>query len=264
MVEPATDWEQPIDRRGTSGEAVVLVHGFSGHPGHWLPAAEVLSERGHSVMAPRLPGHGTSPEDLAARTWQEWLAAVEEAIGKVSDHRRIHLVGLSMGGMLAILAATSMPTYSLTTINTPVVMRDPKVFLAPLLRSVVPSTPATMVPPPDPDLAHLWRPYAVNPTGAVTELMKVVRRGWKAGGRLRRHTLVIQSRSDEVVHPVSGRLLAGRLGGNLLWLQHARHNAILDPSRSVIHRAVIGQVEPARPLPEQRRGTAQTPSTLGT
>lgn len=263
MAEPATEWERSIERRGSSGEAVVLIHGLSGHPGHWLPLTDALSERGHTVVAPRLPGHGTSPEDLAARTWPEWLCAVEEAVGGVGDHRHVHLVGLSMGGMLAILAAHSTPAASVTTINTPVVMRDPKIFLAPFLSRVVPDTPARMAPAPDPALEHLWRPYPVNPTPAVSELMKVIRMGWKAAGRLRRRALVIQSRTDEIVHPLSGRVLAGRLGGRLMWLEEARHNAVLDPSRYLIHRAIIEQVE--SPFSGRwRHGSPETPSTLGT
>jgi carboxylesterase len=166
-------------------------------------------------------------------------------VSQVRDHRNIHLVGLSMGGMLAILAATSTPASTLTTIDTPVLMRDPKICLAPLLRGLVPTAPAARAPVPDPELAHLWRPYPVNPTGAVTELMRVVQLGWKAAGRLRRRSLVIQSRSDEIVHPLSGRLLARRLDGRLMWLDQARHNAILDPARHVIHRAILDQVEHA-------------------
>ncbi|MGA7269845.1 MAG: alpha/beta fold hydrolase [Acidimicrobiia bacterium] len=263
MAQPATEWEEAIERRGASGEAVVLIHGFSGHPGHWLPLADALSERGHTVVAPRLPGHGTSPEDLAARMWPEWLYAVEEVVSDVGDHRHVHLVGLSMGGMLAILTAASTAAASVTTINAPVVMRDPKVFLAPLLRLVVPATPAKMTPVPDPTLEHLWRPYPVNPTSAVAELMKVVRKGWRAAGRLRRPALVIQSRTDEIVHPFSGRLLAGRLDGQLMWLEDARHNAILDPSRHLIHRAILDQVE--NPISRRRRhGSPGTASTLDT
>jgi pimeloyl-ACP methyl ester carboxylesterase len=54
---------------------------------------------------------------------------------------------------------------------------------------------------------------------------------------------VIQSRTDEIVRPISGRILARRLHGRLMWLEDARHNAILDPARHLIHEAVIALVE---------------------
>jgi carboxylesterase len=228
---------------GNSGEAVVMLHGFTGHPGHWEPMADFLSERGHTVIAPRLAGHGTSPADLATTTADDWLLSARRAIDAVADHRHVHLVGLSLGGLLGILLATPTAASSLTTINSPVFTRDYKVALAPLARYWVDATPAAEAPPPDHQLAHLWTPYAIIPTGAVAELVRVVRRSYVAAGRLRRPSLVIQSRTDETVRPGSGPILARRLGGRLMWLEKARHNAILDPARTLIHQAVADHVE---------------------
>lgn len=222
---------------------MVLIHGFSGHPGHWLPMADALHARGHTVVAPRLPGHGTSAADLATATAGQWLAATLEAAQSVRDHTRIHLVGLSMGGVLAILAARPTAAHSLVTINTPVRTRDRKVALAPALRRIVPETMAEPAFSPDPTLEYLWTPYPTHPTAAVVELVRVVRRGWKEAKRLRRPTLVVQSRSDETVLPSSGARLARRLRGRILWLDDCRHNALLDPCRPLINRATIDHIE---------------------
>lgn len=238
-----TEWAAPISRRGDSGEAAVLLHGFSGHPGHWLPMADFLAGRGHTVVAPRLAGHGTSPADLANATVNDWLESGREAIDSVADHRRVHLVGLSMGGLLGILLARPTAAASITTINSPMLTRDHTVTLAPIARRWVESTPAAYAPSPDPALDHLWSPYPENPTAAVAELVRVVRLAWVAAGRLRRPTLVIQSRTDEVVRPRSGPILARRLHGRLMWLERARHNAILDPARPLIHDAVATHIE---------------------
>lgn len=245
MTELTNEWAAPIERQGTGGEAAILmIHGFGGHPGHWIPTADVLSERGHTVVAPRLAGHGTTPEDLATTTLEDWLTSGREAVDSVAgSHRRIHLVGLSMGGLVAILLAEQTAASTITTINAPVLTRDHRATLAPLARRWMESTPAAYVPCPDPALDHLWSPYPVNPTAAVAELVRAVRLAWVAAGRLRRPSLVIQSRTDEIVRPVSGRILARRLEARLMWLEHARHNAILDPARDLIHEAVVAQVE---------------------
>ena len=45
--------------------AALLVHGFTGTPWEMAPLAHRLASDGIMSVAVRLPGHGTSPEDLA-------------------------------------------------------------------------------------------------------------------------------------------------------------------------------------------------------
>lgn len=238
MAELISSHNAPIEMSGTSGEAVVLLHGFTGHAGHWIPIADRLSDEGHTVVAPLLPGHGTSPADLATTRWRDWLDAARDSARSVSDHRRVHLVGLSMGGLLAILVARATAAATVTTINSPVLVRDFRVMFAPLAHRFLPETPATDLDPPDPALAHLWTPYPTIPTAAVAELLGVVWTAYRRAGDLRRPSLVIQSRTDEAVLPISGWLLARRLGVRPMWLDSSRHNAALDPAREHVAKAL--------------------------
>ena len=57
----------------------LLVHGFTGTPQNVRPLADYLARRGLAVSAPRLPGHGTTVEDLDRTGPQDWLAAAEKA-----------------------------------------------------------------------------------------------------------------------------------------------------------------------------------------
>jgi len=157
-------------------------------------------------------------------------------------------VGLSLGGLLSILAAGPTAAASLVTINSPVLLRRTRAYLAPLARRFVPSYPAEVDPPPDPDLADLWTPHDRHSTAAVAELVETIGRAWVAAGRLRRPALVAQSRDDTTVRPVSGRLLAARLGGRLEWISGA-HNALLDPSRDRLHELVLDHLESVRRRP---------------
>ncbi len=88
---------------GTNGIGVLLLHGFTGSPVEMCLLGESLANEGYTVYAPLLPGHGTSPEDLAERTQDEFLEAVEEAYLKLQETCLvIHVVGQSMGGLLAL------------------------------------------------------------------------------------------------------------------------------------------------------------------
>lgn len=235
----AVEASGPIYREGSRDEAVVLIHGFTGHPGHWLPFSNELSRRGYTVTAPLLPGHGGDADTLARSHSDDWVETARAACRAVSAHRRVHLVGLSMGGMLAILSARTALATTLTVINTPVIMRSWRIALAPAVRPFVERVAATPGSCPDPDLDHLWQPLDQYPTASLVELRKVIRRGWQEAGRLRRPALVIQSDTDETVDPRSGRLLARRLRARLERLAVCRHNALLDPLRPQVHRLIL-------------------------
>ena len=78
---------------------VILVHGFTGSPASMRPWAHYLNELGYTVRVPRLPGHGTDPEDLNRVSWQEWPAKVEEELVELQKTcEKIFICGLSMGG----------------------------------------------------------------------------------------------------------------------------------------------------------------------
>ncbi|MGH2829570.1 MAG: alpha/beta hydrolase, partial [Actinomycetota bacterium] len=64
---------------GTTG--VLLVHGYTGTPQGLREWGEYLAAQGHTVLCPRLPGHGTQPKDLHAVGWRDFIAEEERALG---------------------------------------------------------------------------------------------------------------------------------------------------------------------------------------
>ena len=52
----------------------LLIHGFASSPPEMRPLGDFLHQRGITVSAPLLPGHGTVPEDLNRTLWQDWAA----------------------------------------------------------------------------------------------------------------------------------------------------------------------------------------------
>ena len=91
---------EPYDHAG-GPVGVLLCHGFTGSPQSLRPWAEYLSEQGLTVSLPRLPGHGTSWQDLARTGWQDWYAEVDVAFGALGRRwcEQIFVFGLSMGGL---------------------------------------------------------------------------------------------------------------------------------------------------------------------
>ena len=88
--------------------AAHLVHGFTGTPWEMRPLADFLADAGIASLSVRLPGHGTTPEDLAGRRWQEWLGSVEQGFRILSEEfSSVFGMGMSTGSLLLLaLAAT--------------------------------------------------------------------------------------------------------------------------------------------------------------
>ena len=82
------------------GEPVALVHGFTASHALWFRQAPALARAGFEVLAYDLRGHGDSAHPGAGYDLQT-LAA--DLLALLDGHRlgRVHLVGLSLGGMIA-------------------------------------------------------------------------------------------------------------------------------------------------------------------
>jgi carboxylesterase len=232
----------PFQLPGGNGEAVVAIHGFTGIPGHWRLAADILNQQGYTVIAPLLPGHGTSVADLDRHGAADWLRAVVDAALSVRDHRRVHLAGLSLGGLLAVLAAGPTNAATITAISAPLRFRHKSMYLAPFLHHLRPYTPwPPSSPPSEPEAAQLFLTYPGFPTRRAADLLVVARQARRTARRLRRPGLVVQSSADETVDFRSGLKLARLLGPGTqtLWLASSRHNALLDKERHLIHAALL-------------------------
>ena len=58
---------------------VVGLHGFTGCPQSMRGLAEAFAAAGFTVELPRLPGHGTTVEDMMTTGWEDWSGEAERA-----------------------------------------------------------------------------------------------------------------------------------------------------------------------------------------
>ncbi len=82
---------------------VILIHSYLAVPAEVKELARYLRRQGVWVYAPRLPGHGTSAEDLAGRKYREWVETVENSyvlMRTICD--RVVAGGVGVGGNLAL------------------------------------------------------------------------------------------------------------------------------------------------------------------
>ena len=123
---------------GRSG--ALVVHGFTGSPVSMRPWAQALADAGLTVRLPRLPGHGSTWQDMALTTWEDWYAAVDTAFGELTERcADVFVCGLSMGGSLALRLAELRgdEVRGLALVNPSVHSENKALVALPVLRHVV-------------------------------------------------------------------------------------------------------------------------------
>jgi carboxylesterase len=89
-----------------SAPKVLLFHGLTGAPSELWPLGLALAAAGYRVEAPVLPGHGTTPRDLARVSAQDVVAAARQ---HAADQTVEIIGGLSMGALLSLIVASERP-----------------------------------------------------------------------------------------------------------------------------------------------------------
>jgi len=84
----------------------LVIHGLTDSPYSVRRTAEILNDRGFTVVGLRLPGHGTAPSALNHVTVEDWRAAVRIAyahlLAEVDDDSPVLVAGYSNGGALSL------------------------------------------------------------------------------------------------------------------------------------------------------------------
>jgi carboxylesterase len=225
-------------------DGVLVVHGFTGSPQSLHGLAEAFAAAGFTVELPRLPGHGTSIEEMATTSWDDWSRAAEEAYDDLAARtRRVVVAGLSMGGTLALWLATRHPEIAgLVLVNaladaTP--LADARGAAQSALEQGMPFLPgigSDIADPSAQEVAYEGVPSAclVSLIDAATEL----------GPRLREiamPALVFHSLQDHVVARESRELIESSLAGpvEIVELERSYHVATLDYDREEIERRSV-------------------------
>jgi carboxylesterase len=228
---------EPYSHQG-GRTGVLLCHGFTGTTASLRPWADYLAAEGMTVSLPRLPGHGTTWQEMNRTRWEDWYAEVDRAFGELrASADDIFLMGLSMGACLALRLAElhSDAVRGLVLVN-PSVTADSKLFLlAPVMKLLVPSLKAIGSDIKKPDVTELA--YDRTPTRAAATLPGL----WKVTERdlskITAPVLVFKSTEDHVVGPASLEILRKQLpasGLEVRELTNSYHVATMDNDASAI------------------------------
>jgi carboxylesterase len=203
------------------------------------PWAQHLGTEGFRVSVPRLPGHGTSWQELNRTEWTDWYAAVDRAftaLGRTCEH--VFVAGLSMGGALALRLAEQHGdrVTAMALVNPCINIADPRIRMLRWL-SVVPSLGGIGNDIAMPGQDELG--YDRNPLRALHSQTRLWAEVRSELHRVTQPTLVYWSRQDHVVDPSSLRLIRGGIKTSdleVVTLERSYHVATLDYDAEDIFR----------------------------
>ncbi len=229
---------QPFFFEG-SEVGVLVSHGFTGTPQSMRYLGEYLHrEGGFTVTCPRLRGHATRPEEMAASTAEEWVRDLETALETLRKRcSSIFVTGLSMGGTLTLYLAAMYPTVfsGAIPINGALFLNSPALAglaFAKDAPAIIPGVGSDIRQPGITETA-----YPVIPVPAIRQIYALMAVTRELIGRITCPVLVFQSRDDHVVPPSNGdAILAGVTSAEkrLVWLDNSYHVATLDNDRELI------------------------------
>lgn len=218
----------------------IVIHGFTGNPQEVAPVADALSRVGFDVLTPLLPGHYPSRKRMDKVQSSSWISSINELLERALDeNREIHIVGFSMGALIAILMGHRHSVQSLVLLSPAVYVGTPNVFMTrskQVLRFLRENQSWSKN-----TLRNQLVSLRAAPLYNVLQFQKVVREAKKAVPHLRAPICLIHGLNDELVDPKSSEWIYQRCASQekeLHMLTHSGHLICHDIEADILTHLV--------------------------
>jgi carboxylesterase len=205
--------------------------------------AERAAATGYTVELPRLPGHGTTIEDMMTTTWDDWSAAALYAYDELAERcERVAIVGLSMGGGLTAFIAEQRPFVAGCVFINPLV-KSPAPGMEEALNEML-ETGVESIASIGSDIKKegvLEASYAATPLRCVVSLITGANGIESKLSDIVAPSLLISSREDHVVTSDNGDAIVDQSSGPVerIWLEESFHVATLDNDKELLESATM-------------------------
>jgi carboxylesterase len=239
VLKGAEPYSASGDRRGA-----LVLHGFTGSPQSMRPMGEAFAQAGLTVEMPRLPGHGTTVEDMVQYRFSDWAKAAEAAyVDLASRTDSIVIAGLSMGGTLTLWLAARHPEIKAIILVNPAVQGDDFAPFVEGANATIASggvfLPGVAGDIADPNAKELG--YDKAPAACLLSLVEAMGNLKSRLPEIKAPALVMRSVQDHIIPPGSVELLRDQLGGPVEFVELAKsfHVATIDYDGPDISRRAV-------------------------
>lgn len=212
---------------------------------------EFLNRQGYTCLGIRLAGHATDPEDMIRSRWTDWVASVEDGYQLLRGiSNDIFLVGLSMGGILALLmSARLVPRVKgVIAMSTPSRLpTDYPIWFIGLISKVVRYRPKSKEPPGsgwfDKAAYKNHVAYAKNPVRSTAELKKLILEMRADLPKVNVPVLLMHSKDERYILPDNAEDIYAELTNTSdktkLYLTGSGHVLPSDASREQVFQSAL-------------------------
>lgn len=248
---------ESIDLQKESSTGILLLHGFGDTPQTFRLLAGELQKAGYGVRAPLLPGHGRTVAAFTSTGSTEWIGAARDELERFRErYRFVALIGMSMGGALAAIAASDAAYLRCVIFISPYFDLPP--LLAVLARAhrlwgalIGPIRSAAGRSILDPVERKKNLGYGFVTAQLLHELYVVARTARSVLPRISSPTLIIQSPGDTRIAPAVARRAYAALRAHpkkLLWVEGSGHILTVDYGRERVFQEVLSWLNTFAPI----------------
>ena len=222
-----------------SEKGILFLHGFTGSPHEHRWIAKKFAKIGYSVSVPLLAGHGTSPRDLKNTTWLDWNNSAKQALFELKKHApEVTIVGLSMGGTLALHLAAHYEVKGVAALAAPLFLNDWKLKLLPFLKYFIKYKPkfhGVDIKNPEQKLKAVH--YNTQPLKSIEQLLMLFNHVKNDLADVHIPTLLIYSTKDHVAPFANKNYIKENISSSdirELVLENCYHILTLDEEREKV------------------------------
>ncbi len=209
---------------------VLLSHGYTATTAEVRLLAKLLHERGYTVAAPLLAGHGTQPADLNHVSWRDWVSSAEKTYEQlVTCCKQVFIGGQSMGGVVALQLASQHPEAAGVLLYAPAI----KLTMTTLdkIKLYAGSLFVSEVARESLDGSDKWQGYPGLPLKGAIQLLQMQDAVRQRLPMIKQPVIVFQGRKDTTVDVTAGDIILQGVKSTLKehhWMERSSHAIPID------------------------------------
>lgn len=246
--------QESVNLKANQKEICLLIHGYCDSPATYKYLIEELRKQNYNYYALLLPGHGTTPDDLAKKTWHDWYTKVEKAYLELKkEYKIVWVIGFSTGGTLSLYLAQKYPVDGIVLIAP--FLRCPKFlgmapeklfkffqkfYKLPYLKKIFPAGISEKKFQKD------FLEYRYLPIATTASLFELAAKTRKNIDTIKSPTLILHGIHDRTSDPKMSQILLDKLASKdkkLLYLQNSQHVLIMDKEKDKAISEILATIK---------------------
>jgi len=220
------------------GDNIVMLHSLGGSPAEFKDIVIYLAGKNYNVDALLLPGHGTTPEDLAKVGYEEWISEVDHLLSMLDKDKTI-ISGTSTGSILALYFAQKYNLKGVILLNSPLELQSAYIKFISLIKLF---TPYNVINSDEYlEIKKERVSYNALPYSSVEELLELTSEIKLQ--EIDEPILILQSQKDELVKVESAEVIFNNVNSQrkyVVYLSNSTHGVLTSDDKKLAVKVMEG------------------------